>query len=191
MDIIVEVNKLEQYDYDKIRSIILEKGKPANDILFENKLKGDLYEENVGATRYILSSIELTESQTKERYTNFYARNKNIFVWTVEHILPQGENIPSEWVEMIANGDKDLANQIRKEYVHKLGNLTLTGYNSNLGNLSLSKKQDRKNNEGKYIGYKNGLILNDSIMDTTNWSKEKIEDRTNYLVEKSINIFKL
>ena len=150
MDIIVEVNKLEQYDYDKIRSIILEKGKPANDILFEDKLKGDLYEENVGATRYILSSIELTESQTKERYTNFYARNKNIFVWTVEHILPQGENIPIEWVEMIANGDKDLANQIRKEYVHKLGNLTLTGYNSNLGNLSLSKKQDRKNNEGKY-----------------------------------------
>ena len=191
MDIIVEVNKLEEYDYNKVRTIILEKGKPANDILFEDKLKGDLYEENVGATRYILSSIELTESQTKERYTNFYARNKNIFVWTVEHILPQGENIPIEWVEMIANGDKDLANQIRKEYVHKLGNLTLTGYNSNLGNLSLSKKQDRKNNEGKYIGYKNGLILNDSIMDTTNWSKEKIEDRTNYLVEKSINIFKL
>jgi hypothetical protein len=86
---------------------------------------------------------------------------------------------------------EDLANQIRKEYVHKLGNLTLTGYNSNLGNLSLSKKQDRKNNEGKYIGYKNGLILNNSIMDTTNWSKEKIEDRTNYLVEKSLNIFKL
>jgi hypothetical protein len=191
MDIIVDVNKLEEYDYNKVRIIILEKGKPANDILFEDKLKGDLYEENVGATRYILSSIELTESQTKERYTNFYARNKNIFVWTVEHILPQGENIPIEWVEMIANGDKDLANQIRKEYVHKLGNLTLTGYNSNLGNLSLSKKQDRKNNEGKYIGYKNGLILNNSIMDTTNWSKEKIEDRTNYLVEKSLNIFKL
>ena len=72
------------------------------------------------------------------------------FFYFVEHILPQGENIPIEWVEMIANGDKDLANQIRKEYVHKLGNLTLTGYNSNLGNLSLSKKQDRKNNEGKY-----------------------------------------
>lgn len=191
MDIIVEVNKLEQYDYEKVRLIILDKGKPANEILFSDQLKGDLYEENVGATRYILSSIELSESQTKERYTNFYARNKNIFVWTVEHILPQGENIPPEWVDMIASGNKDVANQIRKEYVHKLGNLTLTGYNSNLGNLSLSKKQDRKNNDGKFIGYKNGLILNETIKDVTTWTKENIETRTNYLVEKALEIFRL
>jgi hypothetical protein len=154
-------------------------------------LKGDLYEENVGATRYILSSIELAETQTKERYTNFYARNKNIFVWTVEHILPQGENIPIEWVDMIANGDKELANNIRKKYVHKLGNLTLTGYNSNLSNLSLIKKQERKNNEGKYIGFKNGLMLNELVKDTSTWTKENIEQRTDELVEKAIVIFKL
>jgi recombinational DNA repair protein RecT len=92
---------------------------------------------------------------------------------------------------MIANGNKDVANQIRKEYVHKLGNLTLTGYNSNLGNLSLSKKQDRKNNDGKFIGYKNGLILNETIKDVTTWTKENIETRTNYLVEKALEIFRL
>lgn len=191
MDIIAEINSLEFYDYSVIRSIIIEKGKPANDIVFIEKLKGDLYEENVGATRYILSSIELSETQTKERYTNFYARNKNIFVWTVEHILPQGENIPIEWVDMIADGDKELANQIRKSYVHKLGNLTLTGYNSNLSNLSLIKKQERKNNEGKYIGFKNGLMLNELVKDTSSWTKENIEQRTNELVEKAIEIFKL
>jgi hypothetical protein len=28
-----------------------------------------------------------------------------------------------EWVDMIGNGDKDLAKQIRKNYLHKLGNL--------------------------------------------------------------------
>ena len=191
MDIIVEINNLESYNYSAIRSIILEKGKPANDIIFTEKLKGDLYEENVGATRYILSSIELAETQTKERYTNFYARNKNIFVWTVEHILPQGENIPIEWVDMIAGGDKELANHIRKSYVHKLGNLTLTGYNSNLSNLSLIKKQERKNNEGKYIGFKNGLMLNELVKVTSSWTKENIEQRTDELVEKAIELFKL
>uniref|UniRef100_UPI0040493D38 HNH endonuclease family protein n=1 Tax=Gelidibacter sp. TaxID=2018083 RepID=UPI0040493D38 len=191
MDIIVEVNNLESYNYSAIRSIILEKGKPANDIVFTEKLKGDLYEENVGATRYILSSIELAETQTKERYINFYARNKNIFVWTVEHILPQGENIPNEWVDMIANGDKELANNIRKSYVHKLGNLTLTGYNSNLSNLSLIKKQERKNNDGKYIGFKNGLMLNELVKDTTSWTKVNIEQRTDELVKKAIELFKL
>jgi len=190
MDIIVEVNNLQTYDYNAIRTIILEKGKPANDFIFIEKLKGDLYDENVGATRYILSSIEIAESQTKERYTNFYARNKNIFVWTIEHILPQGEIIPIEWVDMIANGDKELANQIRKNYVHKLGNLTLTGYNSNLSNLSLNKKQERKNNEGKFIGFKNGLTLNESVKDNDSWKTENIEQRTNELAEKAIAIFK-
>lgn len=191
MDIIDEVNKLEIYSYSKIRDIILEKGKPSNDILFEEKLKGDLYEENVGAARYILSSIELAESQTKERYTNFYSRNKNIFVWTVEHILPQGESIPPEWIDMIANGDKELANQIRKSQVHKLGNLTLTAYNSNLSNFSFGKKQERQNSEGKYIGYKNGLSINEALKDTKTWTKENIESRTNELVSKAITIFKL
>ena len=133
----------------------------------------------------------MSDSQTKELYTNFYARNKNIFVWTVEHIFPQGENIPQEWIQMIAGGDKEKANQIRKDYVHKLGNLTLTGYNSNLSNLSLAKKQDRKNNEGKYIGFKNGLTLNESIKNAKVWTKENIEYRTKELVAKALKIFKL
>jgi hypothetical protein len=83
------------------------------------------------------------------------------------NLLYPGENIPIEWIDMIANGDKELANNIRKSYVHKLGNLTLTGYNSNLSNLSLIKKQERKNNEGKYIGFKNDIMLNELIKDTS------------------------
>lgn len=191
MDIIEEANKLESYNYDSIKAILLDKGKPASDRLFEEKLKGDLYEENVGATRYILSSIELAKSSTRERYTNFYARNKKLFVWTVEHIFPQGENIPPHWINMTGDGDKTEAEKVRKEWVHKLGNLTLTGYNSQLSNMSLDKKQDRKNKEGKYIGFKNGLWLNEQIKDMDSWGKEEIERRTNQLVEKAIDIFRL
>lgn len=191
MEIIKEANSLEAYSYEAIRSIILTVGKPASDNLFEEKLKGDLYEENVGATRYILSSIELADSETKEIYVNFYARNKNLFVWTVEHIFPQGENIPDHWVAMIADGDKKLAQQIRKDYVHKLGNLTLTGYNSQLSNMSLEKKQDRKNKDGKYIGFKNGLTINEEIKNTPKWTKEDIELRTERLVKNALEIFEL
>lgn len=191
MDIIKEANALESYSYEAIRSIIMTVGKPASDSLFEEKLKGDLYEENVGATRYILSSIELADSETKEIYVNFYARNKNLFVWTVEHIFPQGDNIPDHWVDMIAEGDKKLARQIKKEYVHKLGNLTLTGYNSQLSNMSLERKQDRKNKEGKYIGFKNGLTINEEIKNIPLWTKENIEQRTELLVRKALDIFKL
>ena len=191
MDIIKETNKLDNYSFEAIKNIILTHGNPASDTLFEEKLKGDLYEENVGATRYILSSIELAESETKERYVNFYSRNKKLFIWTVEHIFPQGENIPQEWVNLIADGDKNLANQVRKNHVHKLGNLTLTGYNSQLSNMSLEKKQNRKNKEGKFIGFKNGLSINNAIKNTEIWNKAKIEERTDYLVKKALEIFKL
>ena len=190
MDIIKEANKMESYDFKEIKKIIVEFGKPASDEYFIEKLNGDLYEENVGATRYILSSIETSESETRERFTNFYSRNKKQFVWTIEHIFPQGENIPQHWVDMVADGDKRLAQTIRKEYVHKLGNLTLTGYNSQLSNMPLDKKQN-KQKDGKYIGFKNGLYLNDNLKNAEAWSKADIVKRTNILVEKAMNIFKL
>ena len=191
MEIIKQSNKLENYSFEAIKEIIISYGKPAQDSLFEEKLKGDLYEENVGATRYILSSIELSQSETKERYVNFYARNKKLFVWTVEHIFPQGENIPQPWVDMVANGDKNVANQIRKECVHKLGNLTLTGYNSQLSNMSLDKKQNRKDKEDKFIGFKNGLTINEAVKNTNTWTQEDIEKRTAYIVDEAVKLFKL
>ncbi len=191
IDIIQQVNQLSTYDFEKIKEAIIIKGKPSSDELFEEKLKGDLYEENIGATRYILSAIEHSISHTKERFTNFYSRSKNIFIWTVEHILPQGNNIPIEWINMIADGDSDLAANIKKDWVHKLGNLTLTAYNSNLSNLSLSKKQERKNSDGKYIGFKNGLSINDLIKDLEIWNRDSIQSRTELLVSKALEIFKL
>lgn len=190
MDIIAESEKLSEYSFKSMKDIIIEKGKPASETTFREKLKGDLYEENVGATRYILSSIETTFSETKEKYVNFYSRSKNKFIWTVEHIFPQGENIPNHWVQMISKGDKAKAQEIRKSWVHKLGNLTLTGYNSQLSNMSLERKQNRKSNDGKFIGFRNGLAINEEIKSTTQWNEESIKQRTEYLVEKSVEIFK-
>ncbi len=191
MDIIREANKIDSYDIETLKGIIITYGKPASDEYFREKLNGNLYEENVGATRYILSSIELSETETRERYTNFYARDKKLFVWTIEHILPQGDNIPLHWVDMIADGNKELAENIRKEYVHKLGNLTLTGYNSQLSNMSLDKKQNKKDKEGKFIGFKNGLFLSELLKEASYWRKENIQNRTKLLVEKALNIFEL
>lgn len=191
MDIIADAEKLDKYDFEKMKAIILDKGKPASEATFREKLNGDLYEENVGATRYILSSIETTLTETKEKYVNFYTRDKNKFLWTVEHIFPQGENIPEHWVNMVADGDKAQAQEIRKSWVHKLGNLTLTGYNSQLSNMSLDKKQNRKSNDGKFIGFKNGLTINEEIKDIPKWSKEDIVLRTERLVSKALEIFQL
>jgi len=42
---------------------------------------------------------------------------------------------------MIANGDEKLAYEYLNDYVHTLGNLTITGYNSNLSNFDFEKKK--------------------------------------------------
>ena len=86
------------------------RGVSASDELFEQKLRGNLYDENPEATRFILCSIEALH-QTKEIYTDLWSRdNSNKYIWTIEHIFPEGQNIPQSWVDMIANGDKKQMN---------------------------------------------------------------------------------
>ena len=66
---------------------------------------------------------------------------------------------------MIADGDHDKAKEYQSLYVHTFGNLTITGYNSTLSNKSFAEKKERKDNNGHYIGYRNGLNLNDDVCD--------------------------
>ena len=104
-------------------------------------------------------------------------------MWTIEHIFPEGENIPAPWVQMIANGDAVLARQYRASYVHTIGNLTITGYNPNLYNMSFKQKRDRKSKDKtKNIGYKNGLYLNQDVIMKNEWKIEDIKTRTDKLV---------
>nr|HMU05043.1 HNH endonuclease family protein [Saprospiraceae bacterium] len=190
MEMITDISQLEMYDYEAVKKILKQHGRPASDEKFEEKLKGDIYDDNVGATRYILSSLEMALSHTKEIFTDFYTRDKGKFVWTIEHIFPQGDNIPDHWVKMMADGDVSKAQDIKKNWVHKLGNLTLTGYNSQLSNISLSEKQNKMSDK-KYIGFKNGLAINDDIKDIIFWTQKDIETRTNKLVDLAKDIFKI
>ena len=92
---------------------------------------------------------------------------------------------------MIADGNEEKAKEIQKELVHKVGNLTLTGYNSQLSNLSFEKKRDRKDTKGNFIGYKNGLFLNKDLAKMEKWKAEDIKNRTNQIVSVLLNKFKI
>lgn len=128
----------------------------APDDMFRAKLEGNLYEENVDATRFVLCKIEESH-QTKEKFTDLWKHDsQGDFIWTVEHIFPQGLNIPDSWVKMIAGGDLTKAKELRELHVHKLGNLTLTGFNSKLGNKSFVEKRDRKDAAAKFVGIRAG-----------------------------------
>lgn len=169
-------------------------GKPAWNVseeLFERKLRGNLYIDNTDATRFILCSIEASH-QNNETQTDLWKRyDSGQFYWTIEHILPQGKNIPSEWVEMIAQGNSVKAIEMQENYVHQLGNLTISGYNTTLGNLSFDKKRDRRDNKGNFVGYKNSLYLNRELANRDSWEVEAIEERTDLLVRECLGLFTL
>ena len=104
---------------------------------------------------------------------------------------PEGDNIPQCWVDMIAGGDRELAKKYLEEYTHKIGNLTITGYNSTLGNKSFEEKRDRRSKDGqRFIGYKNGLEINREIAEKETWSIEDIKTRTSNLVAQLLEMFK-
>lgn len=162
----------------------------AADELFEEKLRGDIYLENSWLARNILCTIE-EEYQTRETMTDLWAWDKNNYIWTIEHIFPKGENIPADWVEMIAAGDRDKASALQQKYVHKLGNLTISGFNSALGTMAFLKKRDRADKKGLAWGYKNGLFLNKDLQDRDAWTIDDIELRTDRLVFLAKDFFTL
>ena len=69
--------------------------------------------------------------------------------------------------------------------------LLLTGYNSTLCNKSFEEKRDRKDTNGNFIGYRNGLNLNAGVFTESVWTFDVIKARTDKLVKKILEMFKL
>ncbi len=58
--------------------------------------------------------------------------------YTIEHILPQNEDLSPEWRKALG---EDWA-EVQQRYLHTLGNLTLTGYNSEYSDHPFATKRD-------------------------------------------------
>jgi len=74
-----------------------------------------------------------------------HGRKERVVVedYTIEHILPQNENLSQEW-------RTDLGpewQRIQQTWLHTLGNLTLTGYNSEYSDHSFIYKRDQVNDK--------------------------------------------
>lgn len=162
----------------------------SSDEIFQRKLEGPIYEDNSGVTRFVLCALA-EQAMTKETWVDLWRIENKKFVWTIEHIFPQGENIPASWVAIIATGDENKAKEIQQTHVHKLGNLTISGFNSTLGNKSFEEKRDRTDRQGRSVGYRNGLKLNEDLTNAETWSVDQIDARTTKLVTQAIALFNL
>jgi len=153
---------------------------------FYNKLLGPLYNENAVVTRYILVALARAD-MTNETFTDLWEREGNHFRWTIEHILPQGPALPKEWIAML--GGPAQASAIQQQHVHRLGNLTVTGYNSTLSNRSFHAKKIRKDTAGRFVGFKNGFPLNADVVEAIQWTDYEIDERTEKLAKRVLKLF--
>ena len=186
------IGKLSGLTGDAILRVIRDQLLPlsAPDETFRTKLDGPVYEENSGVTRFVLCTLA-EQSMTKEAMIDLWRSENKLLVWTIEHIFPQGSNIPEPWIEMMAGGNEQEAKRIQESYVHRLGNLTITGFNQSLGNRSFIDKRDRTDRQGRPVGYKNTLKLNEDLATAEGWSVTQIEARTKKLVDQAMALFSL
>ncbi|WP_033747405.1 DUF262 and DUF1524 domain-containing protein [Helicobacter pylori] len=96
----------------------------------------------------------------------------------IEHIMPQ--TLTPEW-------QKDLGENfeaIHEKYLHTIGNLTLTGYNSEYSNNSFQEKRDMEK------GFKqSSLKLNQSLKDLEPFGEKEIEKRASDLADWALKIW--
>ncbi len=196
--IVGKLGALPQINDDAVRSALLESG---------------MYDKNKNTTRFLLIELErrLPGSDLFNKATpdNLDEYDNKTPRWTIEHILPEGANLPEWWKEAISPDDPSNAGEIQEQVVHMLGNLTLTPYNSNLKQLPFaadppyqegeanyvrSKRDYRR--DGQFVGLRENLKLNSSLTEPRqpidekrDWTAADIKRRTAELADAIVELF--
>ena len=171
-------------------------------------IKKDNYLESINATFLLLPSYRrfpsddefIREIQIKDLY-NFrnksywlrrlenYGRKERIVVedYSIEHIMPQNPDISLEW-------QQDLGEEwqrVQQEWLHTLGNLTLTGYNSEYSDYAFSYKcEEVTDKDGNKIGLRySPLKLNEEFIHVNKWDEAAIKKRAEKLAYKAVKVW--
>ena len=100
---------------------------------------------------------------------------------TIEHVLPQTRNPPVDWQRMLGEGWQE----VHERCVQRLGNLTLTAYNSELGARPLREKQEMN---GGYRASK-AVWLNSDLRDAETWNEARIEARGRRMAARATQLW--
>ena len=100
--------------------------------------------------------------------------------YTIEHILPQNENLSAKWRDELGPGWQ----RVQGTWLHTLGNLTLTGYNAEYSDRRFSEKRDMKG------GFRESpLKLNEGLSSLDKWDEAAIKDRAERLAAVAAGVW--
>jgi uncharacterized protein with ParB-like and HNH nuclease domain/predicted transport protein len=173
-------------------------------------LKKDRYLESVQASLLLLPSYRRfpkdEEFQREIKLRDLYnfrsrsywlrrlenhGRKERVVVedYTIEHILPQNEDLSPEWQQELGPDWQ----RIQEEWLHTLGNLTLTGYNSEYSDRPFAYKRDRvTDKDGNPIGFASSpLKLNLGLGAVAQWDEAAIKARAERLATDAAKVWKV
>ena len=132
---------------------------------FERALqKANIYGNNA-LCRFLLLDIENGDGKEILQAENL----------TIEHIMPQ--TLSADW--------SYIRPEEHEEYLHTLGKLSVTGYNSELSNKSFAEKQDIIRENSKAV------ILNSDVLDKESWNVADIQARAKRLAGIVLTRYKI
>lgn len=177
-----EIKKFTDYKskYDEILGYILIGKKSSQRFPDDNEfriafLTKDIYNLKGKNKLYLLERLENFENKEKVNIEELVSTNE----LNIEHIMPQ--TLTNKWKEELGTKYEE----IHSKYLHTIGNITLTGYNSKLSNKSFSEKRDMDK------GFKDSrLYLNKYISTIDHWNEDEIIKRAEILFDRSLKIWK-
>ena len=163
----------KQHYYDAIVSFfqqLTSKDVLPDDDTFVLALKqNNLYRKNA-LCKFLLTAIE---NQGKEQLIT-----DNL---TIEHIMPQNKNLSTSWQKMLG---EDIWQSVQEKYLHTLGNLTLTAYNSELGDKPFDVKQQELDDVKTKV-----VVLYADVKGRTVWNADAIEQRADRLADAIVKLY--
>jgi uncharacterized protein with ParB-like and HNH nuclease domain/predicted transport protein len=115
------------------------------------------------------------------RFENFGRKERvSVDEYTIEHIMPQNEDLSSAWQTALGSDWE----RVHETWLHTLGNLTLTGYNSEYSDKPFTSKRDMKG------GFKESpLKVNAGLGLLEQWDETAIKTRANQLAETALDVW--
>ena len=167
--------KLDKENYmDSVQSqfILLKNNKrfPDDEEFFIKLIKEDVY-TNFKRRLYFLRKLE-----------NYGHKKEKIPLddYTIEHIMPQNPELSEEWQQSLGEDWKEVQNEL----LHTLGNLTLSGYNSEYSDKSFAEKRDMSD------GFKESpLFLNKGLEDELDWNRDSIIRRAEKYAKVALKVW--
>jgi uncharacterized protein with ParB-like and HNH nuclease domain/predicted transport protein len=115
------------------------------------------------------------------RLENFNRKERvSVDEYTIEHILPQNPKLSEQWRNELGPEWE----RIQQTWLHTLGNLTLTGYNSEYSDHSFIEKRDMKG------GFRESpLRVNEGLGALDGWNEDAIRNRAEKLSRLSVGVW--